>query len=455
MNGSANMPSLAWLAPLAGQPGLELDGKLALSLAASGTVAAPKLRGELRGEQLALRWIDQGLKLRNGSLLAQLSGDQLQLQTLRFDGEQGSAHADGFMRFADADVSMQIKLSADQLQVLSRPDRLLVVSGQSNLALKGKRLRLDGKFRAERAMIELQSQDAPVISDDVVVLGPAGKPGARAAARQQTGFPLDLDIEADLGDRFYLKGQGLDAQLAGTVRIRSTDKRLPRATGSIRVVEGTYVAYGQKLAIERGIINFSGAFDNPGINILAVRKIADPEKWCRSRGRGAWHRAGAEGKAGLDAGGAGQRKKLSWLVLGHGSEGGGSRDRQVLAAAAGALFGGGQSRLANSLGLDELGMARAQGQAQGLESTVLTLGKRISSRVYLSYEQGVSGATSLVKLRYMLSKRFFRCRRKPAPRVRSICFIRGRLIEAIWAEIGPGRTPKSEQADRRRELDVN
>ena len=101
-------------------------------------------------------------------------------------------------------------------------------------------------------------------------------------------------------------------------------------------------------------------------------------------------------------------EKLSWLVLGHGSEGVAGQEREVLAAAAGALFGGGQSRLAGSLGLDELGMARVQGkgQAQALESTVLTLGKRISSRAYLSYEQGVSGATSLVKLRYMLSKGF-------------------------------------------------
>ena len=36
---------------------------------------------------------------------------------------------------------------------------------------------------------------------------------------------------------------------------------------------------------------------------------------------------------------------------------------------------------------------------------MLTLGKRISSRAFLSYEQGVSGASTLVKLRYQLSKR--------------------------------------------------
>ena len=43
-----------------------------------------------------------------------------------------------------------------------------------------------------------------------------------------------------------------------------------RAEGSIRV-GGTYMAYGQILNIEKGIINFSGPIDNPGLNITAMR----------------------------------------------------------------------------------------------------------------------------------------------------------------------------------------
>ncbi|MDP1690813.1 MAG: translocation/assembly module TamB domain-containing protein [Burkholderiaceae bacterium] len=41
----------------------------------------------------------------------------------------------------------------------------------------------------------------------------------------------------------------------------------------------------------------------------------------------------------------------------------------------------------------------------GLESAVLTLGKHLSSRAYLSYEHGLSGTDSLVKINYTLSKR--------------------------------------------------
>ena len=41
----------------------------------------------------------------------------------------------------------------------------------------------------------------------------------------------------------------------------------------------------------------------------------------------------------------------------------------------------------------------------GLETAVLTLGMRLSSRAYLSFERGLSGADNLVKINYTLTKR--------------------------------------------------
>jgi len=45
------------------------------------------------------------------------------------------------------------------------------------------------------------------------------------------------------------------------------------------------------------------------------------------------------------------------------------------------------------------------GAATGLQTTVVTVGKRLSSRAYLSFEQGAGTATSLVKLKYKLNPR--------------------------------------------------
>jgi translocation and assembly module TamB len=407
MTGSVNMPSIAWLAPLSGVFGLELDGSLKVSASGSGTVADPVLNGDIAGDKLVVNWAEQGIKLRNGQLQAKLAGDQLNLQKLSFDGEQGRAQADGWVKLANAEATMQLKLVADKLLVLARPDRTLAVSGQATLVRDQKHFQLDGKLKADRARIELGSENSPTISDDVVVLG-RGKPPGKVAAVQ--AMPLNVDLEADLGNDFHLKGKGLDADLAGTMHLRIVDRRPPRVTGSIRVDNGTYKAYGQNLSIERGVLNFTGAYDNPGLNILAVRKRPEGEQLSETNV-----------EAGVEVRGtalAPQAKlvstpsvpdsdKLSWLVLGHGIADAGGNEMALLGTAAGALFGGSGGGIAGKLGLDELGVSQAAGssQAKGLENTVVTVGKRLSSRAYLSFEQGAGTATSLVKLRYKLNPR--------------------------------------------------
>ncbi|MEO8600440.1 MAG: translocation/assembly module TamB domain-containing protein, partial [bacterium] len=197
-----------------------------------------------------------------------------------------------------------------------------------------------------------------------------------------------------------------DAQVGGSLRVRVDDGQLPRANGSIEVVKGTYSAYGQKLVIRRGILAFSGPIDNPGLNILAVRPVPDiegnVEAGVEVRGNALAPRARLVSTPSVP-----DTEKLSWLVLGHGTDSASASQFDALSAAANALFGATQgaslqARMAQSIGIDEFGI----GRAQGLETTVLTFGKRISSRAFLTYEQGVSGASTLVKLRYQLSKRF-------------------------------------------------
>jgi len=397
---SASLPSIAWLSPLLGVQGMELGGALRASASGHGTIANPLLDGEVVGEQLVINWAEQGIRLRNGELQAKVAGDQLQLNRLRFDGVDGNAQAEGWLRLANGDMTMDLKLAADKLQVFNRPDRTLVLSGNSTLVRDAKRFELNGKFKANRATIELPSLDTPTISDDVVILG-REKPKAPASS----GQTLSVDVEADLGDDFTLRGKGLDAQLAGSVRVRMADRRPPRVNGSIRVVSGTYAAYGQRLAIERGVLNFTGAYDNPSLNIRAVRKRPEGEELSETNVE-----AGVEVRGTALAPAAKlvstpsvpDSEKLAWMVLGHGTADMAGNEMSLLGTAAGALLGGsGGPSLANRVGLDELGVS----QAKGLESTVVTVGKKLSSRAYISFEQGAGSATSLVKLRYKVNTR--------------------------------------------------
>ena len=42
--------------------------------------------------------------------------------------------------------------------------------------------------------------------------------------------------------------------------------------GAINAERCTYTAYGQRLTIERGKLYFDGPLDNPGLDVLALRK---------------------------------------------------------------------------------------------------------------------------------------------------------------------------------------
>ena len=296
---------------------------------------------------------------------------------------------------------------ADRLQALSRPDRTLILSGNSTLVRNDKRFSFEGKFKANRALIELAPLDRPTISDDVIVLG---RTAQAAPAREKTGTPLTVDLEADLGEAFRLRGMGIDSELRGTLHVRMANGRPPRVNGGIRAVNGTYKAYGQNLTIERGVLTFSGPYDNPSLNILAVRERPEGEQLSETNVEaGVQVRGTALSPVAklVSTPNVPDSDKLSWLVLGHGMEATSGNEASVLSAAAGALLGGPgkgggfQSRVASASGVDELGLS----QAKGLESTVVTVGKKLSSRAYLTFEQGASTASSLVKLRYKLNPR--------------------------------------------------
>jgi translocation and assembly module TamB len=405
MTASADMGSIAWLAPLTALPAFELGGALKVAINGAGTIGNPSLNGSINGDNLAVRWVEQGVRLRNGVLRAELTGEQLVLQRLTLEGLQGRAEATGAVRFGGGEAAMNLRLNANGLEVLSRPDRTVVVTGQAALVRDARRFTLEGKIRADRALIELAPQDRPTLSDDIVVLGRGTGPAAKS---QREGVPLTADLDADLGNNFRLRGMGLDASLTGALRMRYVAGKAPRINGTIRAQNGTYRAYGQNLTIERGILTFSGPYDNPSLNILAVRKRPEGEQLSETNVEAGVQVRGTalapQAKL-VSTPNVSESEKLSWLVLGHGLDGTSGADASLLSAAAGALLGGKggglQSRVATSLGLDELGLT----QAKGLESTVLTVGKRISSRTYLSFERGATSASTLVRLRYRLNPR--------------------------------------------------
>ena len=436
----ADVPDLSWLAAWLGD-GWQVAGRMHGELALAGSAARPQVSGQWRGEQLALRALDQGMRLERGEALLDISGDRLLLRRLAFDSEltpppralrsaarldaaqlsatPGRLSASGELALAGAGGAARLALQLERFGVVQRPDQWVAVSGDVDLRWRERALEAGGKLAVDAGLWTLAPAGRPSLSDDVVLHRADAAPATSRAQRA-----LKLDLALALGRHVYFSGAGVDARLAGELRIRSDDAGLPRASGSIRTVDGRFDAYGQKLDIERGIVNFQGPIDNPGLNLLAVRKNLPVE-------------------AGVEVSGTALRpqirlvstptvpdaEKLSWLVLGRAPEqGSGSGDSGVLLAAAQTIFGGQDGgvlgQLRRGLGIDEFGVSSGQlggsanaptsrvasstgfGGSPTVNGQIVSVGKRLSSSALLSYEQSLNTTESIVKLTVDLDRQF-------------------------------------------------
>lgn len=388
-----SVPSLAWAKPLTGG-GMAVEGSLKAQFGGQGTVAEPHLSGSIAADGLKFEYPELGIYLNGGSLRASLAGNKLMLDRITLRGGAGAVDGEGSITWVSGKTSARIALNAKKFELIKRLDRLLILSGDAEATVEDQQVHASAALKADRGEITLAETDAPTLSADVVVLG-----RDRNVARKSAPFAAKVELNLDLGEQFHLKGRGIDARLAGALKVRASGNRPPTASGSIRVAQGSYSAYGQRLTIERGILNFAGPLDDPELDIVALRKKQAVETGVAIRGTALAPRISLVSNPSVP-----DSEKLSWLILGHGMEGANRSELGALQAAAGALLARGdsvrlQDRIAHSVGLDEFDLSGSG----GLESAALTLGKRLSSSAYLTFEQGLAAATNLVKITYSLT----------------------------------------------------
>jgi translocation and assembly module TamB len=185
------------------------------------------------------------------------------------------------------------------------------------------------------------------------------------------------------------------------LRITSPGGRLA-VNGTVSAIDGTYAAYGQKLSIDRGLIAFSGAVENPRLDIEATRPNIDTRVGVIISGSAANPRVRLFSEPELS-----EIDKLSWLVMGRASDGLGRTETALLQRAALALLAGEGSgptdQITKALGLDEISVRQSDGEVR---ETVIALGKQLSRRWYVGYERGLNATTGSFQLIYRIAQRF-------------------------------------------------
>ena len=405
VNVHAGIRSIAPLMPLVSAD-VAAEGRLQVEIIGEGTVATPKLKGTLAGDELRIESPAYGLFWRKGSLRATFDERNLQLSELLFFAGPGKLTASGSARLGGGEAQSSVQWKAEQFAVLARPDVRLTITGSGSLSLEKQRLQVRGSARADVGAIELLSSIAR-LGDDVMVVRRSAKPAAAppVARAPEKRIVTDIDVSFDLGDKFTVVGKGLEATVAGAIKIKGGAANL-NAEGAIRVTRGEYLAYGRRLQIERGTLFFAGPVDNPGLNIRAMRKNQLVEAGVEVTGTAKTPIVTLVSNPEVT-----ENEKISWLVLGHGpdtTKGGDVTLLQAAQAAVGAVVAdksGADSltrQLTKATGLDEI---RLKGGAE-VGSQTLELGARLSERVYVTYEQGLSAASRALRLNFMLTPRW-------------------------------------------------
>ncbi len=438
----ANMPDLGVWANFA-PPGWRVAGSLNADVSLAGTLRDPRWTGTLGADKMRIQSQLDGVDLHNGTMRARLQGNELVLQNLHFEGGEGSRariigfsgnlteapthggtlDATGTIRWTmpsdggKPDIHMDIRTQAKALQVLVRADRQVSISGDVRSQLQQGQLSVTGDVRVDRATIVLANESAPTLGSDVVVHTKASRAAAAAKAKKLAedaaanklepaggivpAKPMLLDIKLNMGRDFALQGYGITTRLRGSLQIQNSGAGIgtPRITGVIRTEEGRYRAWGQVLNVETGLIRFNGPYNNPSLDITALRPNITVKAGVQVTGSAMAPRVKLYSDPEMP-----DAEKLSWVVMGRDPAGGGANSA-LMQQAAMALIGGGSGEsitgnIAKGLGLDEIGFnGGGDGAGAGL-----SFGKRLSKDLYVTYERSLAGALGVFYIFYDITR---------------------------------------------------
>lgn len=381
----------------------QLRGTLRADLSIQGTLADPQFRGNARLSDAQARISTLGIAVRDVRLDAAPDGRDLRLNGYARSGN-GELAVTGRLVLGTAPAwRAELRIVGSRFQVVDLREAHASATPDLRVQLAPGVVNVQGDVTIPSASFAPQPQRGNIApSSDVVIEG-----GTEAAAETKTAWAVTASVKVTLGDKVSFEGFGLTGNIAGSITLVDTPSQVTTARGELRVTDGRYEAYGQKLFIERGRLLFAGGpVDDPGIDARAIRRIEPLPGTTPAT----TVTAGVEVKGTLKAPqltlfsdpAMSQSDTLSYLLFGHPADTGNPAQGAALASAARALQLAGGERLAqrigNRLGLEDVEISRGPNS-----EAALVLGKRLSPRLYINYSIGLVEPVNVVRIRYQVT----------------------------------------------------
>jgi translocation and assembly module TamB len=373
---------------------------------AAGDLRKPDVKGEVLLSDGRVNVPEAGLEVRDIQLTARGDTSKKLDLTGSMRSGAGDLRVTAKSQLAAAEsLRVEVKVEGQRFTVMNTPEAEVLISPDLEALAIGKSVNVQGEVAIPIARIELTEvpRGAQGPSSDVRFID---------AEAQESEPPLDVaaEVRVVLGDSVSFKGRGFSSHFAGGIKVIEDPGQPTSGTGEIRIVNGTYKAYGQDLRVgawgdtlvgdqDPGRIIFAGGpIENPGLNMRAFREADDGTI------------------AGLHIQGTAKEPVillfsepsmadadcLSYILLGHKAGEGGDSNMLADAAVSMGLKGGNTMArsLGSKVGLDETGI-ESDG---GLDEATLVTGKYLSPKLYVGYGYGLFDQVSTFRTRYLVSR---------------------------------------------------
>ena len=396
---------LTLLDPLIAAGGRRVRGNLTLDATLAGTRTKPQLGGVLRVTGGSVQDYATGVALTELTAAIRAAGDTVRIETLTARAGPGTLAVAGSVGALAPGIPIDITLTARNARPIAS-DRLTAAI-DADLTLRGQAddaTNLAGKVTIRTA--EIRIPERLPASIPVLNIRNAPTPGAapprpppQAPATYFAPANIHLDLTLDAPGQIYLRGRGIDAELAGRVHIAGTAAN-PIPDGAFKIRRGQFSIAGQTLDFTRGTVGFDGgALTDPSLDFLISRTSSGVTANLAIAGFASNPKITLSSTPDQP-----QDEILSHLLLGKSAAALGPLELAQIAAALASLtgvapgIGDPLNSIRSRLGLDRLSISNSSG------TSTLEAGRNISPNLYVGARKSLSSDGAQTVVQYDLGR---------------------------------------------------
>ena len=234
--------------------GQSLSGKLSMDGQIAGTLSAPRVNGNIQLAGGEFRDYARGIRLRDIEAAADAQGDVIRITKLNARAGAGTVFGTGTIGLPSSGTPVNVSFTMRKARPLVTDRLTATLDGDVKLAGRfGGGLALTGNLRVLEGEINVPDKYPP----GVAVLDVRRK-GEAAPTRVESENAIALDLSLATPGHVFVRGRGLDAELAGTLAIKGTTTE-PQVLGALDMRRGTLNLAGQTLVFRSGRVSFDGS----------------------------------------------------------------------------------------------------------------------------------------------------------------------------------------------------